>query len=919
MDPNEEIEEINENPEATEEILGNDLEEIDDESVQSSSEPLKYGEKEYKNARDENGHHDKNYYKKRGQELDEKVDKAKEEKARNWKKKDPDADGSNTERKNRRDKLKDNINLERAKYDRMMNKLDNIKSKTYQTLHPVDAAKEAVKDKAKGTAKEARKAAAKTTGRIVASGAKAVLAFIGSNPILLGAVLVLVLVVVIFMFLFASDTSEYDDGGYFDTSCDFNLTTVNLKSCILGISNTMSIEDYVLGVVYAESEERNFSEEGIKALMIILKTNALANGNYDSISNRVVEIRDCDVKYTNISDIYVNDEKLKNLRDYYNEIDNYLFISETYKEEITSLSKVDALEYNSNILDKIANTNKTRYSSILEELYPNSKDAGVVTSNSNSTKPYIFVGDSRTAQMKNAVSELTNDNTIAEGSKEYNLFVNTAISKVTEKVNDGNSYNIISWLGVNDAADRSRVNKYFDKYKDLAEGTWSKHTIYVVSVGPVSSSYKYISQNGDEYTGEELNADIDYFNETMKSLINDAKISNLKFLNLNYNIASYDEAGLHYDTSDYQKIYNDIKNSLGESKTISKNKALYNNIDYCTYYKYLRDNCEVGWWWPVGIGSPQGGIYSKELTSAYTYLTRGFTKNITFTNRPHYGIDIGISIGNVVVASRSGTVIYTYNGCSELSNIHSTCGGGGGNWVKIDHGDGTASVYMHMGLNTIVVKKGQKVVQGQKLGLSSSTGSSNGPHLHFGILVNDTYIDPLQYVNADNTRPRGICKTGNYSNDKAGVCRALKDNDLSDNAVAGIMANIQNESGYDATLKVRDSNGLYSYGLMMWNGNNGKNLLNYCSDNWQDVKCQADFVIKYIEDASKWGNTFNAKPYVYGNYDAKTIAQYFCLKLERCQGCVAHSNGREVPGTRCIERGNLTSGLLRFVKNGCSN
>ena len=224
-----------------------------------------------------------------------------------------------------------------------------------------------------------------------------------------------------------------------------------------------------------------------------------------------------------------------------------------------------------------------------------------------------------------------------------------------------------------------------------------------------------------------------------------------------------------------------------------------------------------------------------------------------------------------------------------------------------------------MGLNTIVVKPGDKVSQGQKIGLSSSTGSSTGPHLHFAILVNGTNVDPLQYVKVDETRPTGNCITGNYSNDKEGVCRALKDNDFSDNAVAGIMANIQNESGYDATLKVVDSNGLYSYGLMMWNGNNGTSLLNYCNDNWQDVKCQTDFIVKYIEDASTWGSVFNAKPYVYGSYNANTIGQQFCLKLERCSRCIAYSGNNEVPGSECITRGNIANGLLNFVKNGCQD
>ena len=209
-DFNDEIEELDENhnttQELSDEIPEDYLDENYEDSYDNSENYSKFGEKEYKNAKDENGHHDKDYYKKRSQELDEKVNNVKEEKDRDWKKKDPNnegpvkADGSNTENKNRRDKLKDNINLERAKYDRWKNKLDGIKAKTYQTMHPVEAAKEEAKEKAKDTAKETGKAAAKgaakaakATGRMVAAGGKAAIAFLASNPIVLAALAVIII------------------------------------------------------------------------------------------------------------------------------------------------------------------------------------------------------------------------------------------------------------------------------------------------------------------------------------------------------------------------------------------------------------------------------------------------------------------------------------------------------------------------------------------------------------------------------------------------------------------------------------------------------------------------------------------------------------------------------------------------------
>ena len=65
--------------------------------------------------------------------------------------------------------------------------------------------------------------------------------------------------------------------------------------------------------------------------------------------------------------------------------------------------------------------------------------------------------------------------------------------------------------------------------------------------------------------------------------------------------------------------------------------------------------------------------------------------------------------------------------------------------VSINHGDGYSSIYMHM--TNYVVSKGQAVSAGQVIGYVGSTGVSSGPHLHFGISYNGTYVNPANYVN----------------------------------------------------------------------------------------------------------------------------------------------------------------------------
>jgi murein DD-endopeptidase MepM/ murein hydrolase activator NlpD len=59
---------------------------------------------------------------------------------------------------------------------------------------------------------------------------------------------------------------------------------------------------------------------------------------------------------------------------------------------------------------------------------------------------------------------------------------------------------------------------------------------------------------------------------------------------------------------------------------------------------------------------------------------------------------------------------------------------------------GITSLYGH--LSRIDVKEGEDVAQGQTLGLSGQTGLAGGDHLHFAILVGDTYVDPVEWWDA---------------------------------------------------------------------------------------------------------------------------------------------------------------------------
>lgn len=111
----------------------------------------------------------------------------------------------------------------------------------------------------------------------------------------------------------------------------------------------------------------------------------------------------------------------------------------------------------------------------------------------------------------------------------------------------------------------------------------------------------------------------------------------------------------------------------------------------------------------------------------------------------HGGIDIaggGIMWTNVVSAS-SGVVVTAYNSCSHnySKNYSCGCGGGYGNYVWLDHGNGRATVYAHM--SSVTVSQGQSVSAGQLLGYVGTTGYSTGPHLHYETRLYGERYNPM--------------------------------------------------------------------------------------------------------------------------------------------------------------------------------
>ena len=116
---------------------------------------------------------------------------------------------------------------------------------------------------------------------------------------------------------------------------------------------------------------------------------------------------------------------------------------------------------------------------------------------------------------------------------------------------------------------------------------------------------------------------------------------------------------------------------------------------------------------------------SWRLTSNYGRRADPFTGVTSF----HTGIDMAMPSGTPVYSSMSGKIESV-----GYTNIF-------GNYVIIKHVNGYQTLYAH--LTKSLVKSGQNVAQGAKIGLVGSTGYSTGPHLHFTVFKNGKLVDPM--------------------------------------------------------------------------------------------------------------------------------------------------------------------------------
>ena len=203
---------------------------------------------------------------------------------------------------------------------------------------------------------------------------------------------------------------------------------------------------------------------------------------------------------------------------------------------------------------------------------------------------------------------------------------------------------------------------------------------------------------------------------------------------LTVNSGTQDARVISFDVEDFaydeQRLVIENKRKVNpaplDMERINKESERLNSVKNTRTEKLLAND----FIWPVAgpISSPFG-------------LRRFFNDQ---PRSPHGGIDIAAPVGTPIVAAADGVVLdaddYFFNG----------------NSVFIEHGLGLQTFYAHM--SRIDVTAGEQVKQGQVIGAVGATGRVTGPHLHWSVGLNATWIDPLLVMDTEQPSPAPASK-----------------------------------------------------------------------------------------------------------------------------------------------------------------
>lgn len=377
-------------------------------------------------------------------------------------------------------------------------------------------------------------------------------------------------------------------------------------------------------------------------------------------------------------------------------------------------------------------------------------------------------------------------------------------------------------------------------------------------------------------------------------------------------------------------LYNQYHDKIVEERQeiideIKENLELYyrSNPESVTYFSSVDNK----FYYPIGSAeiTVENGKKFARGNPVNSYIIKDYNPG---TNE---GIDIGSNEELVnIIAIKSGVISKVVNNCEPGDK---TCNSGYGNMVVISHSDGMSTTYAY--LDEIYVTDGQSVMQGELIGTTGTTGDTNEKALHFEIKISSgARVNPSTYISSQNPRPQpsnvGTIKGGTNTQT---VCLTLKQSGASDNGIAGVMSNINFESGflstnlenkYEQILGYNDQsyttavdNGSYNnfvndsagYGLCQWTYYTRKAaLLNSAKSNGVsigDVGNQISFLFRELKNG--YSGLYNA--IMSGSESVDSIASNFCHNFEN------PANHTQCDTTRV----SYARSYYSYVTNGCNS
>jgi murein DD-endopeptidase MepM/ murein hydrolase activator NlpD len=154
---------------------------------------------------------------------------------------------------------------------------------------------------------------------------------------------------------------------------------------------------------------------------------------------------------------------------------------------------------------------------------------------------------------------------------------------------------------------------------------------------------------------------------------------------------------------------------------------------------------------------PQPVTYRLPVDSRNWRIGQGWHGSATHNDaQSEYAIDIVVDEGTPVLAARDGVVMMVESdfdkaGLSRDKYVDRA------NEIRIVHDDGTMAVYAHLRLDGALVRPGERVAAGQRIGYSGNTGYTSGPHLHFCVQVNRGFdLESIPFRMQDASGPVAI-------------------------------------------------------------------------------------------------------------------------------------------------------------------